>query len=192
MFKNDFTNKINAGYKLLRDYGADVFLDVSDKHDIKIGREFIRKSSEKNPDKPEIEFNSKIYKIKRRKIRIDNMEHSKYHADFNNREIDIRKFIEELGSDRIDNENDIWIYGEREYPCISLMIKGNEANVHYFKSADDFATCLNEENSTGDTVCFGDIELDGKYVIDRKRAQECIREFANTGERPECVKWFEL
>ena len=153
---------------------------------------FVIPHDEKNPDKLEIEFGSKIYDIKRRRIRINNMENSIYRANFNNREISIHEFIYELKSNRIDNENEIWITGEKEYPCISLMIKGNEANVHYFRSADDFAACLNDENPAGGTVNFGDIEMDRQYVIDRKKALECICEFIHTGERPKCVKWFEL
>lgn len=153
---------------------------------------FVIPHYEKNPDKLEIEYGSKIYGIKRRKIRINNMENSIYRANFNNREIGINEFIEELESNRTDNENEIWITGESEYPCISVMIKGNAANINFFKSADDFAACLNDENTANGAVDFGDIEIERQFVIDRKKAIECIREFVNTSKRPECVKWFEL
>lgn len=90
--------------------------------------------------------------------------------------------------------DDVWISGEKDYPCLAILINGDQARVHFF---------LNDRGDVWQAVGTGEenvmfffegeqLEVPADSVISLERAVECMEEFYATGQRPECMEWREL
>ena len=87
---------------------------------------------------------------------------------------------------------ELWVSDEREqYPCLSILIKGENACVHYFQ---------NEEGETWQSC--GDFDEEVLFIaggeewlspedviIPLEQAVCCAEAFWDTGERPGCIEW---
>ncbi len=90
--------------------------------------------------------------------------------------------------------DDIWISGDREYPCLAVLVNADFACVHYF---------LNEDGDVWQSVGYGDkdvtfvcggqeSDIPADCVISIDKAIECAKEFYQSPERPRCIAWREL
>ena len=105
---------------------------------------------------------------------------------------DIEKLLRKSSLNPYD---DIWISGEKDYPCLAILINGAYACVHYF---------LNEDGDMWQSI--GDCEQDilfstngeepaampGDCVISLEKAIQCAVSFFYTVQRPACIAWREL
>ena len=62
------------------------------------------------------------------------------------------------------NKDEIWVSGDDKYPCIVVCTNGAFAGITFFENEDG-----------------------GKELV-----MECVREFLETGMRPECINWQNL
>lgn len=90
--------------------------------------------------------------------------------------------------------DDIWLNGDTDYPCLAILINGNYACVHYF---------LNDEGNMWQSVGYGDkdvafvsngdqSDMPADSVISLEKAMECVKQFYDTSDKPNCIEWREL
>lgn len=88
--------------------------------------------------------------------------------------------------------DEIWVSSYQEsYPCLSILIKGKYACVHYFQNeeGDVWQSC---GNFNKEVVFLADGEkwTAPEYtIIPLEKAIDCIEEFWDTLERPKGIKW---
>jgi len=90
--------------------------------------------------------------------------------------------------------DDIWISGEEEYPCLAVLLNGRLTCVHFFLN-DGGDMWLSEGNYHEDTefIAGGQKTIIPKeYVIPLEKTLECVRQFCDSFERPDCIAWSEL
>lgn len=90
---------------------------------------------------------------------------------------------------------EMWISGEGEkYPCLSVLVKGEYACVHFFEDeeGDVWQSC----GEFGEGVSFlagGEAwDAPADVIIPMELALDAMEEFCDTMERPECICWQEL
>lgn len=90
--------------------------------------------------------------------------------------------------------DDIWIGGEEEYPCLSILVKGAYACVHYFlnQNGDVWQSYSNFDKEV--TFLAGEDEWTAPEdtIVPLEMAIKCMEEFFNSMKRPECIEWQEL
>ena len=90
--------------------------------------------------------------------------------------------------------DDLWISENTEYPCLSILINGNYACVHYF--LDDEGDMWQSVGDGDKDVTFvingGKSDLPADSVIPLEKAIECARQFYDTLDKPTCLEWREL
>uniref|UniRef100_UPI004056042B Imm1 family immunity protein n=1 Tax=Agathobacter sp. TaxID=2021311 RepID=UPI004056042B len=103
--------------------------------------------------------------------------------------------LENLIRKSTDNPyDDIWIYGDMEYPCLGIWIHGDDTCVHYF---------LNDQGDMWQSVGYGDKDIafmsngetsymPANCVISLDKALACAKQFYETLKRPDCTEWREL
>ena len=104
---------------------------------------------------------------------------------------DVIKFIQAAAQEN----NDIWISGEQQYPCMAVCINEEYAAVNFFQNdAGEMWLSYNDKNQTEVTFIAGGEEWkpDVDAIIGLNDAFSCIREFLDTYERPTCIEWQEL
>jgi len=105
---------------------------------------------------------------------------------------EIEQIIKKCAGNPLD---DIWINGDKEYPCLAILVNGESACVHYFTSdGDNYQTAGNEE-SDGTTNFFvgGQMtEMPNYTVVPLSLAIECAKQFIESQERPSCITWNEI
>ena len=91
--------------------------------------------------------------------------------------------------------DDIWLGGNDEYPCMSILVNGQYACVHYFLNQDGdiwqsysdfdrevtFLTDSSEEWTAPEYT-----------IVSLEDALKCMEEFFDSKKRPECIEWQEL
>ena len=91
--------------------------------------------------------------------------------------------------------DDIWVHYESvsEYPCLSILINGVLACVHYFESSElmwqskgDYDTEI-IFSAGGEEWC-----APTDTIISIESAIKCLYEFCSNMKRPECIQWQEL
>lgn len=91
--------------------------------------------------------------------------------------------------------NEIWCtHGEKEYPCLSVLVNAEKAVCNYFSvNNEQMYASLGNINEKG-TVDFLDGQYDvAKYqVIAVDKAMKCAMSFYYSEEKPDCIKWEEL
>lgn len=106
----------------------------------------------------------------------------------------IEEVLDLIRTDSLDKD-DIWVNADEKNPCIAVCTNGEYAAVTFFENEDgDMWLSFNEDNQNEvDFIAGGEEWIPGPdVVISRELAIECIREFLETGKRPECIKWQEL
>lgn len=101
-------------------------------------------------------------------------------------------FIRKSASNSYD---DIWIYGEEEYPCLAMLVNGDLACVHYF--LNDQGDMWQSVGTCEEEVAFGVYNeapgnMPGECVISLDEAIACMNQFFDTLQRPDCIEWREL
>lgn len=93
--------------------------------------------------------------------------------------------------------DDIWISGKDNYPCLSILITGNLANVNYF--LDDYGDFwVSEGDGTyGEDLSVRvdgvDYSMGADTIISVEQAIECMKQFCmDIYTMPNCIKWMEL
>lgn len=90
--------------------------------------------------------------------------------------------------------DDIGISGDNDYPCISILLNNQYACVHYF---------LNDEGDMWQSIGYGNIDIGfltngestvmpADAVISIDKAIQCVEQFYDTMQRPDCIEWREL
>ncbi|MGM0125667.1 hypothetical protein IGI37_003066 [Enterococcus sp. AZ194] len=93
--------------------------------------------------------------------------------------------------------NEIWCNcsdGIENYPCLSILVKGETAVVNYFSEGNtEMYVSLGDPSKSG----IVDFE-DGQYaiaayqIISSTKALECALQFYYNQEKPYCIEWDEL
>jgi len=91
--------------------------------------------------------------------------------------------------------DDIWIGGAERYPCLAILVNGDQACVHYFlnDSGDLWQSAGDQE---GDVLFAAHGEppnpMPGSCVISLDEAVKCASQYFETQKRPDCIDWNEL
>lgn len=91
--------------------------------------------------------------------------------------------------------DEIWVSREGEqYPCLSILVKGGFACVHYFEEeeGDVWQSCGEIDQKIVFLAGGESWEAPAYVVIPLEMAMDCMGEFFDTMERPKCVTWGEL
>ena len=104
--------------------------------------------------------------------------------------------IEKIISECAAGVDEIWIFGDSEYPALSVIVNGEKAVVHYFSSEQGGSYQSAENDKIAGTTKFlagGEIwEAPNYTVIPLLSAIECAKQFIETKQRPLCITWNEL
>ena len=90
--------------------------------------------------------------------------------------------------------NEICVFGESEYPYMTISVNQEKAVLHYFKS-EQCSQSFGNNYANNDTEFFAGGEVwnaPGEVVIPLSSAIESVKQFFKTQERPTCIKWNEL
>ena len=97
--------------------------------------------------------------------------------------------------------NEFWVCGKDRYPCLSVMVNGEYAYVHFFpehKHPGFHSVSINTRLPEGKTSVFytgtiyEEIQISNDAVIPFSFAVTAAKEFFNTLKMPKCIEWFEL
>lgn len=88
--------------------------------------------------------------------------------------------------------DELWLSSnENPYPCLSLLVKGNYACVHYFSNdeGDVWQSCGDFDEEV--TFLAGSEAWTApEYVIvTLEKAIQCVEEFWESSERPQVIEW---
>lgn len=94
-------------------------------------------------------------------------------------------------------ENEIWCSRTEEdkYPCLSILVKGDQAVVNYFEEENggEMLVSFGDEDAEDIvTFCGGQYEIAAWQVIPAADAMACALEFFHTQNAPDCIDWGEL
>lgn len=99
-----------------------------------------------------------------------------------------------FGKDNGDLLDDIWLYGDDEYPSLAILINGKYACVHYFKN-DQGDMWQSVGNAPHEVTFMSNGEsspMPANAVIALEDAIECAKQFFKEQKRPDCIEWREL
>ena len=90
--------------------------------------------------------------------------------------------------------DEIWVSAnENSYPCLSVLVKGKYACVHYFKNdeGDVWQSCgdFNKEVTFLAGEGDGEWTAPGYVIVPLEKAISCMEEFCDTLECPNCIEW---
>lgn len=91
--------------------------------------------------------------------------------------------------------DEMWVSREGEqYPCLSILVKGEYACVHYFEDEEgDVWQSLGEFEEGITFLAGGEAwEAPADVIIPIEKALDCMEEFCDTKKRPKCIRWGEL
>lgn len=86
---------------------------------------------------------------------------------------------------------EVWVSGEDDYPCISVLTNGESACVNYF-GIDENDLWLSRSDSTRSITFYPDgAEWDcpANAVVSIETALQCVTEFSRTHTRPTNIRW---
>jgi len=99
------------------------------------------------------------------------------------------------------NVNEFWISGEREIPCLAMLVNGNYANLTFFPEDGHpgFQSAAKDTNLKLDDVTifctntpYEEIEIKNDAVVTFAIALNAAREYYTTKEMPSCIEWVEM
>lgn len=87
--------------------------------------------------------------------------------------------------------DDIWISGDLEYPCLAILIHGNDACVHYFlNETGDMWQAVGHGSQDVAFVSNGEkSDMPANAVVSLEQAIACARQFFDDLDRPKCMEW---
>lgn len=91
--------------------------------------------------------------------------------------------------------DELWISdGKQKYPCLSVLVKGKYACVHYFGEGEDdmWQSCGDVDRKIKFFAGGEAWEAPAHVVIPTEMALVCMEEFCDAMERPKCIRWGEL
>lgn len=91
--------------------------------------------------------------------------------------------------------DDIWISGEEKYPCLSILVNGEYACVHYFanENGEVWQSFGNLQREIIFKAGGEEWEAPADTILSLEMAIECMKEFCSKRfRRPECIEWQEL
>ena len=90
--------------------------------------------------------------------------------------------------------DEIWLGGDDEYPCLTLLVKGQYACVHYFLNQDGDIWQSYSDFDREVTFLAGGDEWTAPEdtIVSLEDALKCMEEFFDSMKRPECIEWQEL
>ncbi len=91
--------------------------------------------------------------------------------------------------------NEIWCtHGEKEYPCLSVLVNGEKAVCNYFSDNNEqmFASLGNINEKGVVEFLNGQYDVASYQVIAVDEAMKCVMSFYYSEEKPDCVEWEEL
>lgn len=91
--------------------------------------------------------------------------------------------------------DEIWVSSEENpYPCLSILVKGEYACVHYFgkEEGDIWQSCGEFEKEVVFLAGSEEWIAPAYVIISMETAINCMEEFCDTMERPKCIEWKEL
>ena len=86
---------------------------------------------------------------------------------------------------------EIWVSGEDEYPCLSILISGENACVNFF-GTDESDLWLSKSDSKQSVTFYPDgaeWQAPEDAIISINDALECVSEFCRTLTRPTNIQW---
>lgn len=87
--------------------------------------------------------------------------------------------------------DEIWISGKEDYPCLSILVKGKYACLHYFEN--DESDVWQSNGDFNEEVVFlaaNEEWIAPEYtIIPIEIAINCMEEFCDAIKRPECIRW---
>lgn len=89
--------------------------------------------------------------------------------------------------------DEIWISGNSEYPCLSILVNGYLACIHYFEQEgimwQSYGNYQKEINflAGGEEWC-----APADTVVSLESAINCMIEFCSDMRQPKCIKWQKL
>jgi len=94
----------------------------------------------------------------------------------------------------LPNGDEIWIGGDDKYPCLTILVKGQYACVHYFlnQNGDIWQSYSNFDQKV--TFLANDEEWTAPEdtIVPLEVALKCTEEFFDSMKRPKCIEWQEL
>ncbi len=88
--------------------------------------------------------------------------------------------------------DEIWMNSsENMYPCLSVLVKGQYACVHYFENDEGRAwqSCGDFDREVTFLAGCEAWEAPDYVIIPLEKAVDCMEEFWDTLERPKCIQW---
>ena len=88
--------------------------------------------------------------------------------------------------------DEIWMNSsENMYPCLSVLVKGQYACVHYFENDEGRAwqSCGDFDREVTFLAGCEAWEAPDYVIISLEKAVDCMEEFWDTLERPKCIQW---
>lgn len=79
-----------------------------------------------------------------------------------------------------------------EYPCLSILVQGEKAAVHYFSGEEIYVS--RGESGEGGAAAFagGKYKVQAGQLVTASAALECALEFFDSQKRPSSLSWEEL
>jgi hypothetical protein len=97
-----------------------------------------------------------------------------------------------------DDANEYWLYGEAEFPCLAICVRGSSAYLHFFPQADHPGFASRGEDTTDRAAIFftntptETMEVSSHAVVPIDRARAAAQEFFRLGSLPCSLRWTEL
>lgn len=89
--------------------------------------------------------------------------------------------------------DEIWISGEDQYPCLTILINGNYSCVHYF---EEEGVMWQSYGAHSEEIIFlaggEEWSAPADTIISVENAILCMEEFFDSNKKPECIEWQEL
>lgn len=86
--------------------------------------------------------------------------------------------------------DDIWISGETEYPCLSILVNGANACLTYFEAEGVMWLSYGMRQSSVMFMAGGEEwEAPADSVVSIEHAIACMEAFFETRKKPACIAW---
>lgn len=89
--------------------------------------------------------------------------------------------------------DEIWMTGEKPYPCLAILISGELACVDYFEDDEGHywqsTGHLGENKTVRCIVGCEHTELSAEMFVPLEDAIKCAQEFFDTQKRSPCIEW---